>query len=221
MSQRCAVCQRRRARRGCPALGQQICAVCCGTKRLVEINCPSDCSYLTSARTHPPAVVQRQQERDLGFLLPTLRGLTSRQHQLLLLLQSFLTTRAPEHPAVVDDDVVHAARALAETYETASRGIIYEHSAALLSAERLSADIRALIEAKRGEGLRVRDEDLAVVLRLIETASREARSVLPGGESAYLLMLKRVLREPGTTAESGSSIDQPTTGGSGLIIPGR
>ena len=222
MSQRCAVCQRRRARRGCPALGQQICAVCCGTKRLVEINCPSDCGYLASARTHPPAAIQRQQERDLEFLLPTVQGLTSRQHQLLLLLllQGLLSTEAPEHPSIVDDDVVHAAKALAETYETASRGIIYEHTAALLSAERLSANIRALIEAKQGKGLRVRDEDVAIILRRIEAGAREARSVLPGGESAYLLMLKRVLREPGSIAKSRPSIDQDA-GGSRLIIPGR
>ena len=221
MSQRCVVCQRRRARRGCPALGQQICAVCCGTKRLVEINCPSDCSYLASARTHPPAVIQRQRERDLGFLLPTLQGLTSRQHQLLLLLQGFLLTERPQNPSVVDDDIVHAAKALAETYETASRGIIYEHAAGLLSAERLSAEMRALIEAKQNEGLRVRDQDVAVVFRRIEAAAREARSVLPGDKRAYLLMLKRVLREPGTMVAGKPASDESDPGGSQLIIPGR
>src|SRR4029079_6022625 len=50
----CPLCGVRRARRGCPALGKQICAVCCGTKRLVEIQCPSDCAYLATAREHPP-----------------------------------------------------------------------------------------------------------------------------------------------------------------------
>ena len=46
----------------------QICAVCCGTKRLVQISCPSDCPYLASAREHPPAVLVRQQQHDLGLL---------------------------------------------------------------------------------------------------------------------------------------------------------
>ena len=36
--------------------------MCCGTKRLAEIRCPSDCTYLVSAREHPAAVVRRQQE---------------------------------------------------------------------------------------------------------------------------------------------------------------
>ncbi len=51
----CPLCSQRKARRACPALGHQICAVCCGTKRLTQIPCPSDCVYLASAREHPPA----------------------------------------------------------------------------------------------------------------------------------------------------------------------
>jgi len=46
----CPLCGTRRARRRCPALDKQICAVCCGTKRLVQISCPSDCTWLLSAR---------------------------------------------------------------------------------------------------------------------------------------------------------------------------
>jgi hypothetical protein len=48
----CPVCHQRKAKRACPALGKQICAVCCGTKRLTEIACPPDCGYLSTARTH-------------------------------------------------------------------------------------------------------------------------------------------------------------------------
>ena len=62
----CPLCGERTARRGCPALGQQICAVCCGTKRLIEIALPGDCVYLASAREHPPAVAVRQQQRDVA-----------------------------------------------------------------------------------------------------------------------------------------------------------
>ena len=36
----CSLCGQRRAKRACPALGQQIWPVCCATKRLVEIRCP-------------------------------------------------------------------------------------------------------------------------------------------------------------------------------------
>ena len=76
MSQKCSLCGRRRGRRACPALGESICAACCGTKRLVEISCPPECSYLRSSQAHPPAAVQRQRERDLQ-----LRTTTSGPHR--------------------------------------------------------------------------------------------------------------------------------------------
>jgi hypothetical protein len=31
---------------------EQICAVCCGTKREIEIDCPSNCAYLRSGRDY-------------------------------------------------------------------------------------------------------------------------------------------------------------------------
>src|SRR5262245_66624797 len=86
----CPLCGARKARRGCPALNKQICAVCCGTKRLVEIACPSDCTWLASAREHPPAVAVRQQRHDLGLLVQFMRDLNRRQSQLFFLVNTFL-----------------------------------------------------------------------------------------------------------------------------------
>jgi len=43
---------------------QQICAICCGTKRLTQIACPSDCAWLATAREDPAAAVRRQQQGD-------------------------------------------------------------------------------------------------------------------------------------------------------------
>ena len=71
-----------------------ICTVCCATKRQVEIQCPADCVYLSSARAHPPAVVQRRQERDVSFILPIVSELTDTQYRLLLLFQSATVAHA-------------------------------------------------------------------------------------------------------------------------------
>ena len=122
--------------------------------------------------------------------------MTEQQQELALLIQGFLRNDRPDAPAMVDDDVAQAARALAETYETASRGIIYEHTASTPSAERLSTEFRTLIEAQRAEGLRLTDSEVAQVIRGIETGAREARGTLPGETAAYLGLLKRVLRPP-------------------------
>ena len=191
----CPLCQRRRARRACPALARQICAVCCGTKRLTEIRCPPDCGYLVSARTHPPAVVHRQQERDARFLLPIVGGLDPRQYQLFFLVQGTFHRLAGTGGMTVDDDVVRdTAQALAATYETAGKGIIYEHRPSSLPAERLSRELKPLLEQRDERGPVARERDLVAVLRCVERAATEARTALGGDRRAYLDLVGRLLR---------------------------
>ena len=191
----CPLCRRRRARRACPALGHQICAVCCGTKRLREISCPSDCGYLVSARTHPPAVVQRQLERDARFLLPIVGELDRRQYQLFFLVQGTLHRLAETGEIPVNDDVVReTAQALAATYETASKGIIYEHRPASLPAERLARELKPLLEGRDGRGPVGSEPDLVEVLRGVERAATDARKTLDGGGRAYLDLVGRLMR---------------------------
>lgn len=48
---KCISCQSRKGKRQCPALGNLICPVCCGTKRGKEITCTPDCPYLGKAKS--------------------------------------------------------------------------------------------------------------------------------------------------------------------------
>ena len=158
----CPLCGARRARRGCAALDQRICAVCCGTKRLVQIRCPSDCAWLVSAREHPPAASLRQQQRDVGLLVQFMRDFSERQSQLFFLITTFLVRyQAPELLTLLDDDVAEAMSALAATFDTASRGLIYDHRPASVLAERLTTALKPVL-AEAGEG----EETLVVELDL-------------------------------------------------------
>ena len=193
---------------------------------MTEIDCPTDCTYLHSASAHPPAVVQRQQDRDVRFLRPLLQELTERQYQILFMVQAFLRTELPDTPALTDSDVQQAASALAATYETASRGIVYEHSATSASGQRLAADIRGFLDAKQAEAIPIPDRDLAVVFRRLEAAARDAERAVTDSDvtsdhsTAYLALLRRVLKDPGkATSGGGKTSDQRTK--SGLIVPGR
>lgn len=190
----CPLCHTRKPRRACPALQQTICPVCCGTKRLTEIQCPDDCSYLTSSREHPAAVVKRQQEHDVAILLPTLHGLTERQHQLFFLFQSLIARHTPEgFSRLLDDDVAEAAAAVAATLETASRGVIYEHAAQSLPAQRLASEMKAMVADMEKQGVRVYDREVAIVLRAIEKGARETRKIEPG-DASYLTLMARLLQ---------------------------
>ena len=209
----CPLCGQRKARRACPAVGRQICAVCCGTKRLTQIKCPSDCVYLTSAREHPAAVVKRQQEHDVAILLPTLKGLSERQHQLFFLFQSLISRHTPEgFTRLIDDDVAEAAAVAASTLETAAKGVIYEHAAQSLPAQRLATEMKTMLAEMRQQGAKVSDREAAIVLRAIEQGARDTRKVEPG-DTSYLTLMARLLQRNRAGAQP-----PPADRGS-LIIP--
>ena len=193
----CPLCGQRKARRACPALNQQICAVCCGTKRLVQIQCPSDCSYLSVARDHPPAAVLRQQQHDFGLLVRISRDFNDRQSRLFVIVTTFLNGYPVQDlQPLIDDDVAEAAAALAATFETASRGVIYEHRPASLPAERLVSTLKpVLLEAGKGGGTPF-ERDAAFVLRRIEEAVAEMRAVHPDNQRAFLDLILRTMKKP-------------------------
>jgi hypothetical protein len=195
-------------------LGQSICTVCCGTKRLVEIRCPATCTYLASAREHPAAVVRRRQEQDVARLIPSIRGLTERQYQLFFLLQSVITRHTPEgFVRLTDADIAEAAGALASTFETAARGVIYEHAPASPPAQSLLTALRTLLDELKEKRVAVYDAEAAIVLRAIERGSRTVAG--PGeGDRAYLDLLRRLVE-----ATAGPASDEPAQASSSLILP--
>lgn len=213
----CPVCGQRKARRRCPALGQTICTVCCGTKRLVEINCPSDCVYLSSAREHPAAVVRRQQERDVAVLLPSIRHLTERQYQLFFVFQTHIARHRPDgFTRLVDDDVAEATGAMASTLETAARGIIYEHATKSPLAQRLAQELNTLLQQMKEKGATIYEREAAVVLRAIEQGAREVRKIAEGGDTAYLSLVGRLLQ---VNLAAGNQASRDEARPSSLILP--
>jgi hypothetical protein len=217
-SQKYPLCHDRKPKRSCPALDKTICAVCCATKREVEIACPPDCPYLSSARAHPPAIVQRRQMRDLSFVVPLVTDLTEAQHHLLVLFQSLVVKHSESAvPPILDQDVAEGAAAAAATLETARKGIIYEHRAVSIPAQRLTSELgRAIAELSRQSGSQARlERDAAIALRRLEKGARTAADSLVGDEPpVYLKLLGRLLKE-GTTRPSDEG--EPTA--SGLILP--
>jgi hypothetical protein len=218
--QKCPSCRERKPKRSCPALGAIICTVCCATKRQVEIRCPPDCVYLSSARAHPPAVVQRRQERDVSFILPLVSELTDTQYRLVLLFQSATVKHAEGAlPTLRDEDVAEAAGAAAATLETARKGIIYEHQAVSVPAQRLTLELGKVVadlSAQAGSQQARLERDAAVALRRLEQGARTAASALDGdAPPIYLNLLTRMLKDPG----GSPGAEAPPAAEGGLIIP--
>ena len=192
----CRLCNKRPVKRSCPALREDICAVCCATKRLVEISCAEDCRYLESAQRHPAAVVRKQIDADVTVLMATIGRLSEQQLQLFFLLQSMVLSYKPEGLArLVDGDVALAAGALAGSLETASKGVIFEESTGSVVAEGLRRALKPVIdEVTKGGGSRV-EREVAIVLRGMERGARHEGKLIPEGDTTYLDLVARVFQQ--------------------------
>jgi hypothetical protein len=123
----CSICESRKAKRFCPAKGEMICAICCGEKREVTIDCPPDCTYLIAARAW-----EREHRRPIDpkeVPYPDLSIPTSLMHErrpLISALGFTILKTARDLPALDDSGVIDALAALAETYRTLGTGLYYE-----------------------------------------------------------------------------------------------
>ncbi|MFO7693269.1 MAG: hypothetical protein R6V57_09320 [Vicinamibacterales bacterium] len=219
----CPLCSARQARRSCPALGREICPVCCGTKRETEIRCPDDCPYLASSKTHPPAVVRRQQDQDLAVLTPALGGLSEARQQLFLFALTLVDRfRGDGLEAASDADVAAAAAALAGTYDTASKGLIYEQRPDSVPARRIADGIKGMFDQLgrgRPSGF---SSDAAAVLRQVEDRVSAVRRAAPADPHAFLELAGRMARRlggPGSEAAQPEGEAAQSGGGSPIIIP--
>ena len=122
----CPVCEKRKGARFCPAKGETICAVCCGTGREVSIDCPPDCAHLLSAHRyedeHPRTLPPDTPLLDVNLPSDVIHGRQQLMSELAFTIAKFCTTQR----AATDADVLLALQALADTYKTLRTGIYYE-----------------------------------------------------------------------------------------------
>ena len=129
MAQRpdCPICAKRRPERFCPAKGEKICAVCCGTEREVTLDCPADCSYLISAHRYEQEHRKPLAEMELPFPDVEISRDMLYDHQPLLSgLSHTMAVFSRQRRELADPDALAAVTALAETYRTLLSGIYYE-----------------------------------------------------------------------------------------------
>lgn len=168
----CPLCRQRKGKRACPAKGESICSQCCGTKRVVEVDCPSDCLYLTGA--HAPGWEGRaaDRERDHRRLGPHVGHLTERQVHLVLLALAGINGIRGRRGDLDDALLLDALVAVRKTVETRDRGVLYEHPVTDARAQELVDELSGMFEAKDEGGAvhRPSDRDLAAALKGLEGA---------------------------------------------------
>lgn len=123
----CPICEKRPAKRFCPAKGEKICAVCCGTDREVTIDCPSDCAYLAAARRYEEEHRKPVPRDEVPYLdVPVSSDFIHERRTVVSGMAYHLLKFAAENRDVADRDAMDALAALAETFRTLGSGIYYE-----------------------------------------------------------------------------------------------
>jgi hypothetical protein len=149
----CKICGKRRARRACPAVSGDICALCCGTEREVTLTCPLECEYLKEAhRREKPVAVSNGQlaNADIDVSEEFIR---SHEEFLLFCIYS-LVQAGLRTPGTVDSDVIDALEALIQTHRTLESGLYYETRA----ENRIAAEIQRSFEASLADYQKLRTE---------------------------------------------------------------
>jgi hypothetical protein len=166
----CPICEKRKAERFCPAKGEKICAICCGTYREVTIDCPADCPHLVAAHRY-----EDEHPRSLPADTPLLdekipQDVVHTHQQLMAALAFSIAKFCVVQPAAVDTDVLSAIQALAGTHKTLSSGILYEKPPDAPLPRELYASLAALLaevrkqQAERANSVRLADTDVFYLL---------------------------------------------------------
>jgi hypothetical protein len=147
----CAICEKRKEKRFCPAVHGRICPQCCGENREITLDCPSECVYLQQARQHERP--RSLQDLDQAALFPQVEigeQFIYQHEHLLLGLNYALVKSARSDRALVDTDLIAALTATTRTYETlVNSGIHYEAPLAGMAQQAVAAEIQNMIKEYR------------------------------------------------------------------------
>jgi hypothetical protein len=142
------------------------------------------------------------------MLLPLVSDLTETQFRLLLLLQSAILQHAlTSDLALRDADVAEGVSAAAATLETAGKGIIYEHQAVSVPAQRLTLELNRVIAELRadvGSHQARLERDAAIALRRLERGAQTAAQVLKGDEPPVFLNVLARMTKPADAGSAGT-----------------
>ncbi len=164
----CAICDKRKEKRFCPAMHGRICAQCCGEQREVTLDCPSECVYLQQAREHEKPRELRDLEQEAVFSEVEIGDQFLYEHEHLMVGLSFaLAKSARTDRTITDSELIAALSSMAKSYETlVNSGLHYETRTTSIIQQGIAAEIQKMVkeyrdtEQKHMGHSRLRDSDV-------------------------------------------------------------
>ncbi len=216
----CAICEKRKEKRFCPAIHGRICPQCCGEQREVTLDCPSDCVYLQQAREHEkPRPLDDLDGASLFSQVEIGEQFLYDHEQLILGLTYALARSAQADRLVKDSDLIAALASMAKKQETlVNSGLHYETPITSLSQQAVVAEVHRMLkeyreaEQKHLGFSRLHDSD---VLRALVFLLRMGYARTSGRPKARAFVDFVVAQFP----EKQSAVVAPGKTASRLIIP--
>ena len=215
----CSLCEVRKEKRFCPAIHGRICPQCCGEKREVTIDCPSDCAYLRQAHEHEkprpmadldPAALFPAVEIEQAFLY---------QHEQLILGLSFaLANSVRRERALNDQDLILALASITRSYETlVNSGLHYEAPSANPLQQVVAAEIQKMVaeyrqlEQQQVGYARLKDSEILKALVFLTRMAHGRTSGRPKSRAFVEFVLAQFPEKSGVAA--------PEQAASRIIVP--
>jgi hypothetical protein len=216
----CAICEKRKEKRFCPAVHGRICPQCCGEQREVALDCPSDCVYLQQAREHEKPRPLGSLEQAALFPQVEIGDQFLYEHEHLVVGLSFaLAKSARADRAINDGDVIAALTSMARTYDTlVNSGLHYETPTASARQHAIAAEVQTMLkdyreaEEKHIGYSRLRDSEVLRALVFLVRMGHARTSGRPKSRAFLDFVL-------GQFPEKQPAIAAPDEVGSRIIVP--
>lgn len=115
----CNQCHRRKAKRRCPALGAELCPLCCGLLRGKDLRCPPACPHLSRHRPYQEQKILDKKPQHGGDVPHD-----DRLDWLILNIEALLERIAAAHPEFTDRNAVLALESARERIERARPALL-------------------------------------------------------------------------------------------------
>lgn len=216
----CAICEKRKEKRFCPAIHGRICPQCCGEQREVTLDCPSDCVYLQQAREHEkPRSLRDLNPADL-FVQVEVEDQFLYQHEHLIMGLTFaLSKSARADHSLNDVDLIAALTSLTKTWETlVNSGLHYENPIASAAQHAVAAEVQNMVkeyreaEQKHVGYAQLRDSEVLRALVFLVRMAYGRTSGRPKSRAFVDFLLAQFPEKPpgiAAPAEAGSRIITP------------
>lgn len=215
----CAICEKRKEKRFCPAIHGRICPQCCGEQREVTLDCPSDCVYLQQAREHEkPRAMADVNPADLFLQVEVSDDFLYQREHLLMGLTFALAKSVRADRSLKDTDLIAALASLAKTVETlVNSGLHYEAPIPSPVQQAVAAELQTMLkefreaEQKHMGYVQLRDSEVLRALVFMVRMAYGRTSGRPKSRAFVDFLLAQFPEKPGgiVAPEAISSIIKP------------